>query len=695
MNSSIKPISKEEIMNLEYNMEGLSSIIFFLAIAAVTIICVLYINYPEVFIPKFGYSMILTIILIFIFFGIWSFYGNFKKNYPSETIKTFISNYSKIPLFITAISIILLIFGILYLLGIFTTPFKNNLGLLINYIIILFLLLGSAIVFKNSSANNDKILEQLPKHIQLFYTERKKYMMILIGFILLVTGLYLYNPDGFMSKYGGASVFISIFIGIALLLIIIGYDKLYTDPIKASAYEKYWENWPKFFNLLKGFYILFGLGISALFFYWIIYALGLLDQNDDKSSKAYIIKIIINLVIFIGIFAIIYKTANAGGYFSRNPLFQLIFNTILYIPCLLVVIIDFIVDLFSNKSVDVATTSAVNAATTLHGATTSKSLSLNIFGNTTKNDLLFLGAAITLCGLYVLFDYIIIPYGRKKYYTQGGKQLLNNPIPTNELTNVATYDTLNSSGSYNYRFALSFWFYIDSFPPSTGKSYLDYVPILSYGNNPCIKYYSPTNSIIITVNQKMENVDIVSSIQNLETNIKAETIDKWNIFQNKIKSGIEMVKTLAINNEEDENGNRIIYQRKDILLQKWNNIVINYNGGTLDVFYNGELVKSAIEVVPEIKKDMLTVGSDNGISGSVANILYFDHQLNYLTVNRLYTTLKDKNPPIISKTDETLFPLPSKQMRAVKNQTNNQIKNTTNNQIQAIQNTTNNQIQKL
>lgn len=686
MNSSIKPMSKEEIMNLEYNMEGLPTIIFFVAIA-ITIICILYIKYPDVFVPKFGYSIILTIILIFIFIGIWNFYGSFKKFNPTGTLKTFVDNYSKTRVFIITIFMLLLIFGIVYLLGIFTTPLSNNLGLLINYIIILFLLLGSAIVFKNSSSNNDKILEQLPKHIQLFYTERKKYMMIFIVFILLVTGLYIYNPDGFMSKYGGASVFISIFIGIALLLIIIGYDKLYTDPIKASAYEKYWENWPDFSKLLKGIYILFGLGISALFFYWIIYALGLLDKNQDKGNKSYIIKIIINLVIFIGIFAIIYKTANAGGYFSRNPLFRLIFNTILYIPCLLVVIIDFIVDLFSNKSVDLAATTAVSSATTLHGATTSKSLIPNIFGNTTKNDLLFLGASITLCGLYVLFDYIIIPYGTKKYYTQGGKQLLNNPIPTNVLTNVATYDTLNSSGSYNYRFALSFWFYIDSFPPSTGKSYLDYVSILSYSNNPCIKYNSSTNSIIITVNQKMENTDIVSSIQNLERNITAETVDKWNIFQNKIKSGIEMVKTLGFNSEEDENGKRIIYQRKDILLQKWNNIVINYNGGTLDVFYNGELVKSAIEVVPEIKKDMLTVGSENGISGSVANILYFDHQLNYLTVNRLYTMLKDKNPPTISKTDEKLFPLPTNQRQSVKN--------TANTQTQSVKNTANNQIQKL
>jgi hypothetical protein len=330
MNSSIKPMSKEEILNLEYHMEGLPTILFFIAIA-ITIICVLYINYPYVFIPKFGYSIILTIILIFIFFGIWNFYGSFKKINPAGTIETFIANYSKIPILIVAISIILLIFGILYLLGIFTSPFQNNLGLLINYIIILFLLLGTFFVFKKSSVNDEKILEYLPKHIQLFYTERKKYILIFIAFILSITGLYLYNPDGFMTKYGGASIFISIFIGIALLLIIIGYDNLYTDPIKASAYEKYWENSPNFLKLFKGFYVLFGLGISALFFYWIIYALGLLDQNEDKSSKAYILKIIVNLVIFIGIFAIIYKTVNAGGYFSNNPIFRLILNTILYL----------------------------------------------------------------------------------------------------------------------------------------------------------------------------------------------------------------------------------------------------------------------------------------------------------------------------------------------------------------------------
>jgi gas vesicle protein len=181
---------------------------------------------------------------------------------------------------------------------------------------------------------------------------------------------------------------------------------------------------------------------------------------------------------------------------------------------------------------------------------------------------------------------------------------------------------------------------------------------LSYGDNPCVKYHGPSNSIIITVKQKTADANIVDSIQKLETNISKENIDQWNKIQNKIKSSIEMIKALPIGNEQDENGNRLIYKRLDILLQKWNNIVLNYSGGTLDVFYNGELVKSSIEVVPKLSYDMLTVGTENGISGNIANLMYFNHPLNYLTVNRLYTMLKDKNPPTISTINQTLIPIP-------------------------------------
>jgi hypothetical protein len=113
---------------------------------------------------------------------------------------------------------------------------------------------------------------------------------------------------------------------------------------------------------------------------------------------------------------------------------------------------------------------------------------------------------------------------------------------------------------------------------------------------------------------------------------------------------------MVVSNDLDADGHRIIYKHPDVFLQKWNQIVLNYNGGTLDVFYNGKLVKSAIEVVPYIKFDMLTVGTVDGISGSVANLIYFDKPLDILTINTLYTTLKDKNPPCVAENPDKLIP---------------------------------------
>jgi hypothetical protein len=146
--------------------------------------------------------------------------------------------------------------------------------------------------------------------------------------------------------------------------------------------------------------------------------------------------------------------------------------------------------------------------------------------------------------------------------------------------------------------------------------------------------------------------------QELDTNKELDTnvIKNWN---DKITDAIEAVKTMTFGKNLDAEGNRIIYSHPNVLLQKWNHIVLNYNGGTLDVFYNGKLVKSAIEVAPYIKYDFLTVGTENGVKGNIANLTYFKQPLDILTIHTLYTSLKDKNPPSIPENPQKLIPLPN------------------------------------
>jgi hypothetical protein len=88
--------------------------------------------------------------------------------------------------------------------------------------------------------------------------------------------------------------------------------------------------------------------------------------------------------------------------------------------------------------------------------------------------------------------------------------------------------------------------------------------------------------------------------------------------------------------EEDNTRQRIIYKDSNYLLQKWNNIILNYNGGTLDVFFNGELVKSAIEVVPYIDNDTIIFLMDLIKQKVNENVIELHPSLDDLLENRIY-----------------------------------------------------------
>ena len=75
-------------------------------------------------------------------------------------------------------------------------------------------------------------------------------------------------------------------------------------------------------------------------------------------------------------------------------------------------------------------------------------------------------------------------------------------------------------------------------------------------------------------------------------------------------------------------------------------MVINYNHGILEVFYNGELVR-ANQVVPYRSNDSIMLGSDDNINGTIGNVAYFPDSITREQVVTLYDAFKNKNPPIL------------------------------------------------
>jgi hypothetical protein len=621
------PLSLEQVL-VSYNIMITFIIVF------IILMVVLMVTNRKGFNKSFGYEIFITgPILLLVAYLVKEIF-NFKNNPASSWFSSF--SQSNQPWFIPVVSLFVLFIGIfgffmmLYVGGVFSEkPPENNTAMILNFFIIISFIAIAASIYKSYQNKDENTLKSFPRALQDAFHLRTKYTALFVIFALLIMILYFVNPWGLMTNYGGPVLFFSLFAGIVMVIMITIYQYFLANPSKANALS---DTPAPLAFFMKGLYVLGALGISFGLIYGSLKMMGVFEQDASKPESWG--HILFNLILFCTMLGIIYKLANAGGFLDKNPYYRLILNTLLYIPCLLVTLVNILSQILGFSK---GTSAAFNPPKPF--------------------EIKMLLLSLVLLGGYFLWFFLGKNYVQSTYLKQGGKQLINQPIQTDVLTNVASYQTLSGSDKFDYQYALSFWFYLDAFPPSTNASYSKVVPILSYGENPTIKYSSANNTLYITVKQKTDTTSVVDFVQEKEIEIKPETIDKWKNVQEKINDAIENVKSMPFGNEIDSEGHRIIYKHPDVKLQKWNHILLNYNGGTLDVFYNGKLVKSAIEVVPYMKLDMLTVGTENGISGNVANLMYFKQPLNYLTVNTLYTSLKDKNPPVIPDNNEKLIPL--------------------------------------
>jgi hypothetical protein len=324
----------------------------------------------------------------------------------------------------------------------------------------------------------------------------------------------------------------------------------------------------------------------------------LVNSLGNLSSTSGIVSFVLNLLIVVAILSLVFKLIT-GTPVYKIPGVKLLVNILFYIPCILVNLIDGGVWLF-GKAKGMSSASARE-----------------------KTDPTTMTHWILLAMIILLFLlYFMLPYIQKQVVKQGGNLLLNNPVSLTTQNTLGAYQTLNGSTNFDYQYAISFWFTLDAVGPNTSTSSNNFTSIMSYGGKPNVLYNASTNTLMITMMTKEPNQKLISE-------------------------------------KHDENGDLILYERTDILLQKWNHLIVNYNGGNMDIFYNGELVKSVPGVVPYMEYDNLNIGYEKGVHGQICNLNYFKKNLTIQQVYYLYHLVKDKNPPVSYNSKETIIKMSS------------------------------------
>ncbi len=221
------------------------------------------------------------------------------------------------------------------------------------------------------------------------------------------------------------------------------------------------------------------------------------------------------------------------------------------------------------------------------------------FAKTSKTSWVLLAVA-----LGIILMQFLLPYIFNKIVSHDGILLLKEPVYLNKETDLAKSKEIHGDKTkanpdpHSYQYSLSAWYYINPQPPNTSAAYSKFTPILNYGNKPLVEYNGSTDTIRVMCDSGKERLTEIASIKNIQ-------------------------------------------------YQKWNNIVVNYDGANMDVFINGELAGTQGNIAPYMSYDNVVVGSKNGIHGGICNVVYHDHPLTQSKIKLAYHSLRDMEYPLL------------------------------------------------
>ena len=390
----------------------------------------------------------------------------------------------------------------------------------------------------------------------LYYVKNYKmefgFLLGLLVYIITIIIVFTTNPYNIITENnGGVSIFLSMLGGFLIMMTFFFYlqKKQSTENVETAGALSY-------FGRLATTFVSFALVIAALYF--IFY----LASYYTNFSTYFLLGI--NALIIIGMItmAVKYFGIHDGKQSDSPPSWsKLLGKVITYIPCLLLDLVDYLKYQYQI---------------------------------TTKPIMIVFIVELLLVGLYLIYPWIV-----KQFLSHNSNQLINEPTVLNNETNLGSFSDVNYvDDKFQYKYAVSGWIYIDSFPPETNSSYDEYTSLLNIGDKPNFLF---------------------------------------NVTKNKLKI---MLKT------QDKNES-ILYETNEFRMQKWNHVIVNYDGATMDIFINNELVSSTPGTIPYNSNTMMTCGTSNGIYGGICNVNYFKEAISRAKITWLYSSVKKLNPPMI------------------------------------------------
>ena len=210
------------------------------------------------------------------------------------------------------------------------------------------------------------------------------------------------------------------------------------------------------------------------------------------------------------------------------------------------------------------------------------------FNLTTRTTTIIILLELLLIGLrfFIPFIYKLL----RKYLMPQGNVLVSSPVSLHELTSLGVFMSdkqikdrdFSEKVFMNYNYALSSWIWIIPESYSTSSAYTEETELLNLNNQVKVLF----------------NKGLIE--------FWAETTANTPKMQKMIK----------------------LYTLKDFEYQKWNNFIINYYGGTLDIFVNRKLVSSTPNITPLTDFQNATAGMVDGVYGGIKDVVYFKKTLN-------------------------------------------------------------------